>query len=138
MPDVPSAEVAAEVAAESDARYPYAGPPALRAAVDRALRGIVDPEIALSIVDVGLVYGVAVEPGHATVSLTTTSAACPLSGSIADEVVDALEAALPAGTAVEVALTWSPPWAPERLSAHARAFLGWDDGEPDGRDAGAA
>ncbi len=133
MPDAPFAEVA-----DSDARYPYAGPPALRAAVDGALRGVVDPEIALSIVDVGLVYGVAVGPGHASVTLTTTSAACPLSGSIADEVVDALQAVLPAGTAVEVALTWSPPWAPERLSAHARTFLGWDGGDSDGRLAGAA
>jgi metal-sulfur cluster biosynthetic enzyme len=125
------------MAAAEPPRYPYSGPEPLRAPIDAALRAVVDPEIALSIVDVGLVYGVSATPGRVDVTLTTTSAACPVAATLADDVVEALTAALPPGAAVEVALAWTPAWSPARLSARAREALGWADdaGDPAGASA---
>src|SRR6516164_5612311 len=65
------------MSAEPDAPpYAYAGPETLRAPILAALRRVVDPEVAMTIVDVGLVYGVTVEAGRIHVLLTMTSAAC--------------------------------------------------------------
>ncbi|MBZ8143891.1 hydroxylase, partial [Rubrivivax gelatinosus] len=72
--------------AVASARIRYEGPPEWREPVFEALARVVDPEIALSIVDVGLVYRVHLQDRVASVLLTTTSAACPLAGSIADDV----------------------------------------------------
>ncbi|MFT3816773.1 MAG: metal-sulfur cluster assembly factor [Rubrivivax sp.] len=105
--------------------FPYSGPDELRQGVHAALRRVADPEVAMNIVDVGLVYGVSIEGGRAQVLLTMTSAACPVADVIVDDVQTELERALPAGTAVEVELVWEPPWTPDRLSARARALMGW-------------
>ncbi|MBZ8142058.1 hydroxylase [Rubrivivax gelatinosus] len=106
-------------------RIAYEGPPEWREPVFEALARVVDPEIALSIVDVGLVYGLRLQDRVASVLLTTTSAACPLADSIADDVETELMQLLPAGWAVDLELTWEPEWTPERMSADARRFMGW-------------
>lgn len=103
--------------------FPYDGPEALREPVQQALRSVVDPEVALSIVDVGLVYGVAITPEQAQVLWTMTSAACPVADVIVDDICQALDAVLPAGLPLQVQLVWEPVWTPERLSPQARAFL---------------
>lgn len=105
--------------------FPYAGPPALREAVEQALRRVVDPELALSIVDVGLVYGVTLAAGRLHAVLTMTSAACPVADVLVEDVQLELERVAPAGIEVEVELVWEPPWTPQRMSPHARAFMGW-------------
>jgi len=105
--------------------YPYDGPEALREPVRAALRRVLDPEVAMSIVDVGLVYGVSVAPGQVRVLLTMTSAACPMGDLMIDDLCAELEAALPPGTHVDVELVWEPPWTPERMSAEGKAFMGW-------------
>lgn len=108
-----------------DENYPYAGPEALREPVLKALHDVVDPEVALSIVDVGLVYGVTVTPERLHVLMTMTSAACPVAGVILDDTFDALEAIAPAGMEVDVELVWEPPWTTDRMSGSAKVFMGW-------------
>jgi metal-sulfur cluster biosynthetic enzyme len=105
--------------------YPYAGPEALRLPVLAALHRVVDPEVAMTIVDVGLVYGVTVAPERLHVLLTMTSAACPVAGVILDDTFTELEAVALPGMEVDVELVWEPPWTTERMSDSAKAFMGW-------------
>ncbi len=107
-------------------RYEYSGPPELAQAVEEALREVIDPEMALSIVSLGLVYGVELREHHAKARITMTSAACPVSDMIASDVIARLAEALGEGFQVEVEFVWDPPWDPERMSASARAAMGWD------------
>lgn len=107
-----------------DFPFPYCGEHEAGAVIAAALNRVIDPEMALGIVDLGLVYGVEVEGAAVRVRITMTSAACPVAGLIADEIVRELEAALGTGTQVHVEICWEPPWAPERMSARARRALG--------------
>jgi metal-sulfur cluster biosynthetic enzyme len=109
----------------SEQRFPYTGPPELLPVVVQALESVVDPEVAMNIVDVGLVYGVKVADGRLDVDLTMTSAACPVTDIIVGDVEDALDKALPPDLKIHVELVWEPPWTPQRLSAEARSFMGW-------------
>ena len=90
-----------------------------------ALRVVIDPEAGMNIVDLGLVYDVAVSADGVRVVMTTTSPACPVGALIADEVEAALRAALPADMSVDVALTWSPGWDSSMMSDVARRHFGW-------------
>ena len=89
-----------------------------------ALRGVIDPEIGLDVVELGLVYAVEVDAGTAHVRMTTTSPACPLGEQIVAEAearlreVDGIDDA-------DIELVWDPPWTPERMSAGAKEVLGW-------------
>jgi metal-sulfur cluster biosynthetic enzyme len=96
----------------------------LRHRVVDALGTVLDPELGISIVDLGLIYGVDVEDGDVLVRLGMTTPACPLGEQI---VVDA-EACLRSTDGVQdvrVELVWEPLWSPERMSADARRELGW-------------
>lgn len=104
---------------------PYTGPEPLRQVVTDALRRVIDPELALSIVDVGLVYGVTVSDARVHVLLTMTSAACPVTGVIIEGVEDELDLVIPPGLRIQVELTWEPPWTSERMSEEAKRFMGW-------------
>ncbi len=88
-----------------------------------ALYDVIDPELGLSIVDLGLVYGVGVEGGKATVVMTTTSPVCPLGAVLMRDVEDRL-LRLDGIDDVEVHLVNDPPWSFDRLSDEARAFFG--------------
>ncbi len=103
----------------------YTGDPALEHRVIGALAGVVDPELALGILDVGLVYAVDVAPERVRVAMTMTSAACPLGDLLADDIERALRPVLADARPVEVALVWEPPWTPDRMSARAREAMGW-------------
>jgi metal-sulfur cluster biosynthetic enzyme len=109
----------------SDTPFPYEGPPELLPVIARSLQGVVDPEVAMSIVDVGLIYGVKVADGRVDVELTMTSAACPVADVIIEDVEFQLDQALPQALKIHVELVWEPPWTAERMSARARAFMGW-------------
>jgi len=91
-----------------------------------ALGQVLDPEVGVNIVDLGLVYAIEALPGGLRVAMTMTSPGCPLASYLAEEARRVLEAALPEGDAVEVALVWDPPWSPERMSEAARRQLGAD------------
>ncbi|MEO6016149.1 MAG: iron-sulfur cluster assembly protein [Polaromonas sp.] len=105
--------------------FPYDGLETLRQPILDALRRVVDPEVAMTIVDVGLIYGVTVAEGKVHVVLTMTSAACPVTGLIMEEVETELDRAVPPEWLIEVQLVWEPPWTPERMSERSRRFMGW-------------
>lgn len=105
--------------------FPYDGPEALRQPVVDALSRVVDPEVAMSIVDVGLIYGVDVGVDKVHVRLTMTSAACPVADVILDEVEAELDRVLPAELALELELVWEPPWSTDRMSERAKRFMRW-------------
>lgn len=110
---------------DDDAAFAYDGPPELKARIAAALRRVVDPEVAMSIVDVGLVYGVTVTPERLHVRLTMTSAACPVADVIVADVERELDDIAPPELAVDVELVWDPPWTPDRMSEGAKRFMGW-------------
>lgn len=93
--------------------------------VREALRAVDDPEVGMNIVDLGLVYRIDLAPQGVEVTMTMTTPACPMGGMIVDEARDAVQALLPAGTAVEISLVWDPPWTPDMMSAHAKENFGW-------------
>jgi metal-sulfur cluster biosynthetic enzyme len=112
-------------APEAQSPFPYEGPDALRQPIEDALRRVVDPEVAMSIVDVGLVYGVTVAQGKIHLLLTMTSAACPVADVIIDDVENELDRIAPPELQIQVDLVWEPPWTPARMSERAKIFMGW-------------
>jgi len=88
----------------------------------RALHEVADPEFPVSIVDLGLVYGVEVENGVVTVRLTFTSTACPCVDFIEWDVRERLLEE-PGFREVRVEQVWDPPWTPERISGRGRQAL---------------
>lgn len=88
------------------------------------LREVIDPELGINIVDLGLVYDVRVGEGVAQVRMTLTTPGCPLGAYIDDEVRACLWGA-PGVDAVDVQLVWDPPWQPDMMSDAAKAQLGW-------------
>jgi metal-sulfur cluster biosynthetic enzyme len=105
--------------------YPYRGPEELRRPIEDALRRVIDPEVALTIVDVGLVYGVAVSKDVLHVTVTMTSAACPVTDVIIEDIENELDHVVPAEMHIQVELVWEPPWTTERMSREAKEFMGW-------------
>src|SRR3954452_17643350 len=96
--------------------FPYAGPQPLGETVLAALRQVVDPELAMNIVDVGLVVGVALQDKELNVQVTMTSAACPVADVIAGDIERQLDLALAPDLFIRVELVWEPPWSPDHLS----------------------
>lgn len=89
------------------------------------LRTVIDPELGVNIVDLGLVYGVAVEPGGSVaIEMTLTTPGCPLGGFLDDQICACL-AQLPQVSAVRVEVVWEPSWDPAAMSEAAREQLGW-------------
>ncbi len=100
---------------------------AARPSVERvreALRLVIDPEIGINIVDLGLVYGIAVTNGDVRVEVTMTTPACPLSEYVTTQAEATIWQQVPHVTAVAVELVWEPPWRPEMMSDEARRQLG--------------
>jgi metal-sulfur cluster biosynthetic enzyme len=86
-----------------------------------ALRDVVDPELGINVVDLGLVYGVAVDAEKiATIDMTLTSAACPLTDVIEDQAADALDGVV---TGFRINWVWMPPWGPENITDDGREQL---------------
>lgn len=88
------------------------------------LKQVYDPEIPVDIVNLGLIYEVAIEGGRVAVKMTTTSPACPIGDFLAAEVERALREVEGVKEA-RVELVWDPPWTPERMSREGREKLGW-------------
>jgi metal-sulfur cluster biosynthetic enzyme len=97
-------------------------PSALEQAAWSALRGVIDPELGLDVVALGLVYAVEVDAGCVLVDLTLTTPGCPLHATIREDALRRLEA-VPGVRAADVRLVWSPPWTPDRMTAEARLRL---------------
>ncbi len=93
-------------------------------AVRKALRQVKDPEVGMSIVDLGLVYEVEVDEGDVHVQMTLTSPGCPAGGQILGDAEQAIRA-LDGVTDVKIELVWEPFWTPERIDPKVRSFLGY-------------
>jgi metal-sulfur cluster biosynthetic enzyme len=86
-----------------------------------ALRDVVDPELGVNVVDLGLVYGVTLgDDGAAAIDMTLTSAACPLTDVIEDQTAAALEGLVPG---FEINWVWLPPWGPDKITEDGREQL---------------
>lgn len=92
--------------------------------VKLALRRVKDPDLNLNIVDLGLVYSVAVVGDSVNVELSLTSPGCPSGPEIMGDAERQLKA-LPGVGAVTVSLVWSPVWTPERIEPRVRSYLGF-------------
>src|SRR5688500_18714129 len=87
-----------------------------------ALRRVKDPEIGLNIVDLGLIYEVAVDGADVNVDMSLTSPGCPAGPQILHEAEEQLRGLAGVG-AVNVNLIWSPPWTPDRIEPRVRAYM---------------
>lgn len=92
--------------------------------VREALRTVIDPELGINLVDLGLVYDVAVSDGIAYVTLTTTTPACPIGSFLEDQVRWAI-LRLDGILGVEVEVVHEPRWTPALMTDEARRALGW-------------
>jgi metal-sulfur cluster biosynthetic enzyme len=94
--------------------------------VEEALRDVVDPELGINVVDLGLVYGIYVDDDNvATVDMTLTSAACPLTDVIEDQAQQALCQGPGGGLVNDVRINWvwMPPWGPDKITDDGREQL---------------
>jgi metal-sulfur cluster biosynthetic enzyme len=86
-----------------------------------ALRDVVDPELGINVVDLGLVYGVTLDgERNASIDMTLTSAACPLTDVIEDQAREALEGVV---NDFRINWVWLPPWGPESITDDGREQL---------------
>ncbi|EAC3748078.1 metal-sulfur cluster assembly factor [Listeria monocytogenes] len=89
-----------------------------------ALEQVIDPELGIDIVNIGLVYDVELDDdGLCTVSMTLTTMGCPLAGILTEQVQMALSD-IPEVKDTNVNLVWNPPWTKERMSRYAKIALG--------------
>ncbi len=107
--------VTSPVAAPSDQRPPTV------ADIEEAMYDVVDPELGINVVDLGLVYGVTVDAqAHAVIDMTLTSAACPLTDVIEDQTAQALN---PLTSGFRINWVWMPPWGPDKITDDGREQL---------------
>jgi len=89
--------------------------------VIEAMKDVIDPELGINVVDLGLVYGVTVdEHNTATVDMTLTSAACPLTDVIEDQTRSALDSIV---ADFKINWVWMPPWGPDKITDDGRDML---------------
>jgi metal-sulfur cluster biosynthetic enzyme len=105
----------------------YGGKSALLEDVEEAMRDVVDPELGVNVVDLGLVYGLDVdtEANVAIIDMTLTSAACPLTDVIEDQARQALTGGPGPGLVNDIRINWvwMPPWGPDKITDDGREQL---------------
>ena len=112
MPDPPAAAAEGDIPSLED--------------LEEAMRDVVDPELGINVVDLGLVYDIRVDESRiATVDMTHTSAACPLTDVIEDQTRSALVSAPGGGLVDDVKINWVwiPPWGPDKITEDGREQL---------------
>ena len=86
-----------------------------------ALKDVVDPELGINVVDLGLVYGIHVDDENvATIDMTLTSAACPLTDVIEDQAASVLDGVV---NSFRINWVWMPPWGPDKITDDGREQL---------------
>ncbi len=90
-----------------------------------AMKDVVDPELGINVVDLGLVYGIDLDGSTAVVDMTLTSAACPLTDVIEEQTHSALTSGPDGGLVSDVRINWvwMPPWGPEKITDDGREQL---------------
>src|SRR5690606_19217841 len=82
--------------------------------LEEALRDVVDPELGINVVDLGLIYGLTVDgQSHAVIDMTRTGAACPLTDVIGEQVGTVLEGLV---SSHRINWVWMPPWGPDKIT----------------------
>ncbi|MFY1616602.1 metal-sulfur cluster assembly factor [Micromonospora sp. WMMD736] len=113
--------------AAGDAAAPEGGvSKAMIADIEEAMKDVVDPELGINVVDLGLVYGVHVDDENvATLDMTLTSAACPLTDVIEDQARQALTTGPGGGLVNDIRINWVwlPPWGPDKITDEGRDQL---------------
>lgn len=92
--------------------------------VNDALRDVIDPELGLDFVELGLIYGVEIDGGTVRVTYTLTTPGCPIGPQVSEQ-IEEFVGDLEGVDAVESTLTFSPPWTPELMSEDAKFALGF-------------
>ncbi len=90
-----------------------------------ALATVIDPEAGMSIVDLGLVYGVEAGGAGIAVDMTMTTPACPVADMLVAQAREAIAAVAPPGTPIDVRLVWEPIWNPSMMTGVAKDHFGW-------------
>lgn len=93
--------------------------------VIEALHEIVDPELGIDIVELGLVYEIEIAEKDVYVKMTMTSQACPVGPQMLDGVKRNIEMRVPGVRTSNVTLVFDPPWSPEMMTPEARKSMGW-------------
>ncbi|USQ74906.1 metal-sulfur cluster assembly factor [Ornithinimicrobium cryptoxanthini] len=89
--------------------------------VEEALRDVVDPELGINVVDLGLIYGLTVDAqAHTVIDMTLTSAACPLTDVIEEQISTVLEGLV---SSHRINWVWMPPWGPDKITPEGREQL---------------
>ena len=94
-------------------------------AIRAALRSVIDPEVGMNVVDLGLVYGIEIAPDRVRVNMTMTTPACPMGAMITEDAREAIRDNAPEAAEVDVQLVWDPPWDSSMMSEHAKQRFGW-------------
>ena len=92
--------------------------------VQEALSNVIDPELGLDFVELGLIYGVDIDGGAVHVTFSLTTPACPIGPQVSEQ-IDEFVSELDGVTSVESTMTFSPPWTPDRMSEDAKFALGY-------------
>ena len=92
--------------------------------VEDALTNVIDPELGLDFLELGLIYGVEVEGGDVFISFTLTSPGCPIGPQVAEQ-MEEFVGELDGVTSVHPTMTFSPAWTPDMMSEEAKFALGY-------------
>ena len=92
--------------------------------VQDALTNVIDPELGLDFVELGLIYGVEIEGGDVFVTFTLTSPGCPIGPQVSEQ-IEEFVSELDGVTAVYPKMTFTPPWTPDLMSEEAKFALGY-------------
>ncbi|MGW4499743.1 metal-sulfur cluster assembly factor [Micromonospora sp. NPDC004336] len=125
-PETATDAAAATGTAPATAAAPSARGRAAVADIEEAMKDVVDPELGINVVDLGLVYGVHVDDDNvATLDMTLTSAACPLTDVIEDQARQALTTGPGGGLVDDIRINWVwlPPWGPDKITDEGRDQL---------------
>jgi metal-sulfur cluster biosynthetic enzyme len=92
--------------------------------VEAALTNVIDPELGLDFVELGLIYGIEVDGGDVHVTFSLTSPGCPIGPQVSEQ-IDEFVSELDGVESVESSMVFSPPWSPDRMSEDAKFALGF-------------
>jgi metal-sulfur cluster biosynthetic enzyme len=92
--------------------------------VEEALYNVIDPELGLDFVELGLIYGVAIDEGNVKVTFTLTTPGCPI-GPQVNEQIEEFVGELDGVKTIESEMVFTPPWSPEKMSEDAKFALGY-------------
>ena len=92
--------------------------------VEEALTNVIDPELGLDFVELGLIYGIEVDDGNIHVTFTLTTPACPIGPQVTEQ-IEEFVGELDGVKTVDSTMTFAPPWSPDRMSEDAKFALGY-------------